>query len=149
MPMRVVQVSAEQTLPLRNEVLRPGKPVSTCLFDGDERALTRHFGALDDQEQIVGIVSIFSNPHPDLPATFTYQLRGMATSQQCRGLGVGIRLIESVEQYLTAIKCAGLWANARTEALGFYKKQGYQVMSDEFMIENVGPHYLVAKALIS
>ena len=149
MPMKVVQVSAEQTLPLRNEILRPGKPVSTCLFDGDEQALTRHFGALDDQGQIVGIVSIFSNPHPDLPATFTYQLRGMATSEQCRGLGVGILLIKSVEQYLTAIECVGLWANARTEALGFYKKQGYQVMSDEFMIENVGPHYLVAKALVS
>ena len=147
--MKVIQIAAEQTLSLRNEVLRPGMPISSCLFDGDDEPKTRHFGALDDQEQIVGIVSIFSNPHPDLPATFTYQLRGMATSEQCRGLGVGILLIESVEHYLKAIECAGLWANARTEALGFYKKQGYQVMSDEFMIENVGPHYLVAKALVS
>jgi GNAT superfamily N-acetyltransferase len=146
--MEVVQITAEQTLPLRNDVLRPGMPLSSCFFDGDEAARTRHFGTLDEQGAVAGVVSIYCKPHPELPTSYAYQLRGMATADRYRGQGIGVRLLEEVHRYLAAIECAGLWANARTEALGFYKKQGYQVMSDEFVIENVGPHYLVAKSFL-
>lgn len=56
--MDIQEISSKDTLPLRNEILRPGKDVSTCIFEGDDAPTTRHFGAIDEAGNIVGIVSV-------------------------------------------------------------------------------------------
>jgi predicted GNAT family N-acyltransferase len=33
-----------------------------------------------------------------------------------------------------------IWCNARVSAMGFYRKAGWTVESEEFEIEGVGPH---------
>jgi hypothetical protein len=46
--MSTRQISQEEIIPLRHEVLRPGKPRETAIFAGDELPTTTHWGALDE-----------------------------------------------------------------------------------------------------
>ncbi|WP_169449456.1 GNAT family N-acetyltransferase [Marinimicrobium agarilyticum] len=129
-------------------MLRPGENVSKCIFDGDDAPNTRHFGAIDDAGGIRGIVSVYRNGHPSIEDADVYQIRAMATSPACRGQGVGNRLLTSAENYVKSQGAGLIWANARTSAVEFYIKAGYRVVSEEFVIDGIGAHYLVTKALV-
>jgi len=147
--VEIKEISAEQTWPLRSEVLRPGMPLSACIFPGDDAPDTHHFGMVDSNGDIVGIVSALRNSHPSAPGSAPYQIRAMAISSHYRGQGVGRLLLAGVENYLRSRGSTVVWANARSSAVGFYQQQGYQVVADEFVIEGVGPHYLVTKLLVT
>lgn len=146
--MIVRELAASETLNLRNAVLRPGKPLSECVFDGDDAPLTRHFGALDAQGNIIGVASIYRVAHPDIAGEPQFQLRGMAINSAARGQGVGGLLLAGPEQYAQTCGAALIWANARSSAMAFYRRHGYRAVSDEFEIPGVGPHYRVVKALL-
>lgn|SRR5690606_39037396 len=145
--MNIREISAKETLALRHEILRPGSAISACIFEGDEAPSTRHFGAIDDESNIVGIVSVYRKGCPAIPLENVYQLRAMATSPRCRGQGVGRLLLRAVENYLEDVEASVIWANARSAAIGFYQKAGYRLASEEFMIDGLGPHYLVVKSV--
>jgi GNAT superfamily N-acetyltransferase len=137
----VRQISAEETYPMRLEILRPGHPIEDAMFPGDLEESTAHFGAYSD-DQLVGIVSIYRAPFPVYPEIANaWQLRGMATLPSVRGQGFGRALMIAC---LTRARMEGaslLWCNARTPALGFYRKYGLQEVGEEFQIEDAGPHY--------
>lgn len=145
--MDIKEISSKDTLPLRNEILRPGKDISACIFEGDDAPNTRHFGAIDKTDKIVGIVSVYRNDNPSIKIENAYQIRAMATDSTCRGKGVGKLLLAAVEKYAKAEGSPLVWANARTSATGFYTKEGYRLASSEFNIDGIGPHYLVIKPL--
>ncbi len=42
---------------------------------------------------------------------------------------------------------AEAWGNARTQNLGFYKKNGFKEVSGEFEIPTIGEHIVVALSL--
>jgi len=56
--MHVRKISNVETWPVRNEILRPGLPVSTCHFAEDELQDAVHFGAYE-AERLTGVVSAF------------------------------------------------------------------------------------------
>lgn len=147
--VRIAEIPLEDTLTLRNDVLRPGYARSECVFEGDDDTDTRHFGALDNNDNVVGILSVYRRANPAVSENNgnSYQIRAMATNPHLRGLGIGYLLINAAEEYVR--KCAGnwLWANARSSAVAFYRKAGYEAISEEFMIEPIGPHFLVCKPL--
>lgn len=145
--MNIREILPAETLSLRNEVLRPGKDISEWVFEGDDAPGTRHFGAVDTDNNIVGIVSIYRKDHPDLTGTELHQIRAMAIKSSCRGRGVGRLLLPFAESYALSRGSTLIWANARSAALGFYIKRGYSAVSEEFVIEGVGPHFLVTKFL--
>ncbi|MCC5835690.1 MAG: GNAT family N-acetyltransferase [Opitutales bacterium] len=133
---------------LRNEILRPGMDVSECRFEGDDAPETRHFAVVDEGNDIVGIVSVYRNGNPTINSADAWQIRGMATSSTCRGRGVGNLLLTSAEDYAKSRGATLIWANARSEAAGFYTKSGYSLASEEFFISGVGAHFLVVKSLV-
>jgi GNAT superfamily N-acetyltransferase len=131
----------DEVVPLRHEVLRPGLPRDTAIFVGDHDATTKHFGAFLGA-QIVCCASLMKSEWEGKPAR---QLRGMATAPGLTGAGLGATLLRTVDAYALANPPALLWCNARLSAVGFYKKQGWIVRSEEFMIEAVGPHHRMVK----
>lgn len=141
-------VSAEQTYLLRQRVLRPGRDISTCVFDGDEQAQTRHF-AIVDSDETLAIASIYRVDRPDLGTGQGWQLRGMASDDRVRGQGYGKALMAAVEHYVKGRGGDYIWANARVEALGFYSGLQYRVLETLFDIPAVGPHQHVIKVLTS
>jgi GNAT superfamily N-acetyltransferase len=138
--MHVTRISAAETVAIRWPILRPGFPRETAIFNGDDAETTRHFGGFVDG-RLVGVTSIYQMSCPDRPdVPRAWQLRGMATLPEVRGLGVGKALLAASENAVRNVGDSLLWCNARTSAIEFYARLGWIVSSDEFNIPTVGPH---------
>jgi hypothetical protein len=79
-------INAAETWPLRQSVLRPGRPLAAAQFPGDDLPTTKHFGAFQGND-LVGIASLFLAEMPEHPGVGALQLRGMATAPTVRGAG--------------------------------------------------------------
>src|SRR2546423_12115220 len=97
-PAEVRLITAAETLPLRLEVLRPGRPIEAAHFTGDDAPGTRHFGVFRGTE-LVGIASLFESALPQMPHSrgnrCHYQLRGMAVAPQLQKAGYGGDLLHA------------------------------------------------------
>ena len=40
----IKEIHFQETFEVRHPVLREGRPIETCFFDGDELETTKHFG---------------------------------------------------------------------------------------------------------
>lgn len=142
----IKQITSQETFAVRLPVLRPGKPIDSCIFDGDDLNTTAHFGIYDD-EIIVGVTSIFQTSTPLLSQKQQFQLRGMAIVDSHQKRGLGDQLVQRAEQYVKENNAEVLWFNAREIAVGFYKKMGYETIGEPFAIGDIGIHYVMHKPL--
>lgn len=138
-------ITAEQTLPIRQSVLRPGRPEKECNLDGDDAPQTFHLGIFTE-EKLVGIASYVVDKHTYFSGK-QYRLRGMAVLPQCHGKGYGKQLVDHGEKCIQQEKFDILWFNAREVAFNFYKGLGFIAKGDPFEIPNVGTHYVMFKEL--
>ena len=112
----VRRISAEETIDVRWPILRPGYPRESAVFDGDKAVSTTHLGAFAD-DRLVGVASIYAAPFPErAQLEQTWQLRGMATRPEVRGLGFGKALLSACEQAARDGRGVLLWCNARVAA---------------------------------
>lgn len=140
-------IPTELTYKVRQPVLRPGKPIESCFFDGDDLHSTVHFGLFIDSD-LLGVVSIFKNSSPFFSYNNQYQIRGMAVLDTQQGKGLGGLLIKKVEEYLSQTNTEIIWFNARESAVNFYKKMEYSVTGEPFEIPNIGKHIIMYKKLL-
>ncbi|MDO7138978.1 MULTISPECIES: GNAT family N-acetyltransferase [Algibacter] len=142
----VKQIQAVDTYTVRHPVLRKGKPIESCIFDGDDLETTLHFG-IYNAEELIGVCSLLKNNNPKFSELKQYQLRGMAVLQSQQGLGVGNILLEYCDNILKEEKTDLIWCNAREVAVNFYKRNGYCIIGDSFNITGIGPHFVMKKQL--
>jgi len=140
------QITSQDTFAVRQPVLRPGKHIDTCIFDGDDFPSTVHFGIYQDNE-LLGVISVFQAKSPYFNEEHQFQIRGMAVLESQQKKGLGEKLVIKAEEYITAKGGERTWFNAREIAVSFYKKMGYEVIGDEFNIPDVGPHYVMHKIM--
>lgn len=138
----IKEVAVADVYQLRNKVLRPGQPVEACHYKEDSRDGVFHLAATDNNA-IVGIASFYPERHPELKEDSSWRLRGMATDPDVRGQGIGVKLLRQGIKNCHSRGAKILWCNARTSAMAFYRKLNFEIYGDEFMIENIGPHYLM------
>ena len=144
--MQIKEISSLATFSVRHQVLRAGKPIDSCSFEGDDLATTKHFGVLEENN-LVGVISIFKNNHPYFEDTNSFQIRGMAVLKNFQKRGLGEQLVKHCENYITTQRSSFIWFNARENAVGFYEKLGYKINADAFDIQDVGTHYVMYKKL--
>ena len=142
----IKKISATSTYPIRQAVLRTGKPIESCLFDGDDLPSTQHFGCFLNN-QLVGVVSVYAVCNMLFGEKKSFQIRGMAVLDSHQKKGIGEALMRDAEIYCQSQQAALIWFNARTSAVGFYKKMGYEILGSEFEIKEVGPHYVMHKQI--
>jgi ribosomal protein S18 acetylase RimI-like enzyme len=142
----IKQIPSKDTFAVRLPVLRPGKPVESCMFDGDDLPTTVHFG-IYDKEKLVGIVSVFEANTPLLLQQKQFQLRGMAVLDSHQKKGLGEKLVKAAEEYITSLGGETIWFNAREIAVGFYNKMGYKIIGEPFNIGDIGAHYVMSRTL--
>ncbi|SOC78684.1 Acetyltransferase (GNAT) domain-containing protein [Salinimicrobium sediminis] len=141
------KISAEETYPVRQQVLRPGRPAREVFFEGDLEPDTFHLGYFD-AGKILGVATYVSRKNNFFEAAVQYQLRGMAVLPNHRGKNIGEELLLKGEKLLKSKDPEILlWFNAREVAIGFYKKYGYQAIGNPFMIPNVCMHIVMHKKL--
>ena len=140
--VNIFRIATEDTYKLRHEILRPHLPIGSCQYPGDNDSATGHYGAFDG-ELLVGIVSIYKANNIKLNGNNCWQIRAMATGENVRNKGYGLLLLRRAELHAHQLSSGCVWANARKSAIGFYEKAGYLVEGQEFIIPDIGPHYLV------
>lgn len=142
----IKEIPSNETYAVRQPVLRKGKPIESCVFEGDDLKTTHHFGLFSD-ENLTGIISLFGQSNPIFAEKFQAQIRGMAILDHYQKKGFGEALVKHCETYCKDNQTDLIWFNARTAAVGFYKKMNYQVLGEPFDIKDVGEHYLMFKKL--
>jgi GNAT superfamily N-acetyltransferase len=142
----IKEISAEDTFAVRHPVLRGGKPIRSCRFDGDDLPSTVHFG-LYDASGLAGVASLYSAKQDLFSEDAQVQLRGMAVLDQHQKKGYGKMLLLHSEQYAANNHADVMWFNARQNAVGFYEKAGYIKLGEPFDIADVGVHYVMFKKL--
>jgi len=131
-------ISAEETLPIRSEVLRSGRPHAECVFEGDTGARSFHLGFFSE-DRLVGVATFHPQDHGKFGEK-GFQLRGMATLPSFQKGGVGNQLLNFAIVYLRGQGAGYLWCNARKVAYAFYQNLGFEFVSEEFEIPGIGPH---------
>ena len=134
----VERASAEALIDLRWRVLRYGRPRETAHMPGDDAPETRHW-VIREADDVVACVTVMPVPFPTADAEPHMQLRGMAVAAHCQGRGYGGALLRAVH----ADVGEPMWCNARTHAIGFYARHGWESVGSVFDIEEVGPHRIM------
>ena len=142
----IKEISSQETFIVRHPVLRKGKPIETCAFEGDDLETTHHFGLFNALD-LTGIISLFLKTNPIFAENLQAQIRGMAVLESHQKKGLGETLVKHCEEYCIANHFDLIWFNARTAAVGFYKKMGYEIKGKSFEIPDVGEHYLMYKKI--
>jgi predicted GNAT family N-acyltransferase len=139
---RVIRrVSTEDIRPLRHSVLRPGQAFLETRYPGDDAGV--HLGAFDG-DRLVGIASLYEEDRVGGPAG-GWRLRGMATEPDVRGAGFGAALLVGCIEEVGAAGGTEVWCNARMSAVGFYRRAGFEVISEEFDVPGIGPHVVMTR----
>ena len=144
--INIRKITALEVIPVRHLVLRIGKPIETCTFDGDNLPTTVHIGLYND-ENLSGVVSLFKANTKLFSLKNQFQIRGMAVLKESQKKGFGDLLIQNAEEFCSEEKTDLIWFNARQEATGFYKKMGYKIKGKPFEITGVGEHVVMYKEL--
>ena len=128
-------VTAQETADLRRQVLRGGRPVA---LPGDEEP-AYHVGVVTD-EGVIATGNVRPEPPPWNPGAVGWRIRGMATAEGHRGLGLGTRVLEALLAHCRSAGGGIVWCNARTPARALYERAGLQVIGDPWDDPEIGPH---------
>lgn len=104
---------------------------------GSEPADAFAVGAFENDELIgVGLIG------PE-GAAGAWRIRGMATALAWRGRGAGSEVLGALLAHARANGAREVWASVRTPAQSLYERAGFQVDSDVYEVERIGPHVLM------
>jgi len=142
----IKKISSRDTFLVRHPILREGKPVESCQFDGDDLQTTTHFGLFIDTN-ITGVLSVFKNNNVIFNSENQFQIRGMAILKDFQRKGFGDELIKHAEVYIKSQFGKLIWFNARESAVPFYEKLGYIKIGEPFFIADIGIHYNMKKEI--
>ncbi len=148
--MKIRLISAQDTYPIRHQVLKPYlKNEAEVFLEGDRIPSSFHVGVFENEE-IITIASFFQENHPQFPQSHLgYRLRGMASKKNQSHKGYGKAAIEFAENILMNRNCDLLWCHAREVAYGFYEKLSFQYFGNTFDIPQIGPHKIMWKKISS
>ena len=137
------RISAAETRPLRQAILRPHQRVEELVYPGDDSPDAAHFGAFLDGE-LIGIVSVCHEPPPHGEANAgAWRIRGMAVVPQLHRRGIGSLLLRACIDHARQHGGTMMWFNARTPAVPFYQAHCFRVRGEEFVVPHAGPHYFM------
>ncbi|MHA1294352.1 MAG: GNAT family N-acetyltransferase [Promethearchaeota archaeon] len=93
------------------------------------------------QNKVIGTIRLQKNNERE------GQLRYLAVEKAYRRRNVGKSLILHGESFAKKINCIYIKINARKTAIGFFKKLGYEILSQGKMLYGEIEHFIVKKEL--
>ena len=147
MKVEILSIKVSKCYPLRHKMLRKGKPLETCYFDGDNSKETFHLGALVDKE-IIGIISIYEKELSQFKNSKGAQFRGIAVASKHQRKGVASKLINYAQkETIKRINPKYIWLNGRISANNLYLGRGFDLIGDPFEINTIGIHQRFIKMI--
>jgi GNAT superfamily N-acetyltransferase len=141
--IKIERVEFAEIVDLRYAVLRAGLPRDAVNFPGDGDSTTVHLAAKDGSA-VVACATVLVNQWEGRAAC---QLRGMAVDPAYQRRGLGARLLVEIERVAVGNGVSLIWANARTPAAEFYRRNGWEIVSEMFEIPTAGPHFKIIRRL--
>ena len=77
------------------------------------------------------------------------QIRYMAVEKEHEGKGIGTQVVNALEEKARAHNIKTIKLEARETAVGFYKKQGYELQEKTCLLFNSIQHYRMQKNITS
>ena len=142
--MDIREITAADTRPIRQSVLRPTQAAEALVYPGDDAPESLHVGAFVDGA-LVGIASVYLQSRDDEAGA--WRLRGMAVVPEFAGRGYGRALFDATVAHAREHGGRSYWCNARTSARGFYLGRGMRQIGDEFELPAIGPHVVMEMVL--
>ncbi len=139
-------ITTPETYVIRHPILRPGRPLNSCAFEGDDLPTTFHLGGFY-KNRIVAVTTFMEQDRLDYGMNNAGQLRGMAVLKEYQGKGFGKLLLNFGEKLLKDRQIRVVWMNAREIAVPFYKNCGYNIIGKAFSIPAIGNHFVMFKNL--
>lgn len=146
--LSVEQVDPYATVWLRQRVLRPRQSYDEVLAETDVPDLFA-IGALLERSLVACVVA-HPEPFPceGPPAgPNSWRLRGMASDPAHRGQGYGAAVLDRVLDELRLRGAEVVWCNARTAAVGLYRRAGFEAVGEPWDDPDIGPHVRMWRAL--
>jgi GNAT superfamily N-acetyltransferase len=138
--MEVREVAAIETLALRQRVLRPHQTLDELAHEDDDRRDAVSFAAID-AGAVIGTASVHREPPPwATHEPQAWRLRGMATDEARRHLGVGTAVLDAAVDYVREHNGDLLWCNARVTAIAFYQRAGFTTRGESWDEPRLGAH---------
>lgn len=134
--MKIKNLTWQQTIDVRHQVLWPHKDPSFCKVAGDETGL--HYG-MTNGDEIVSVASVYIDEGKA-------RLRKFATVERFQKQGIGTAMLNHM---LAEAKQNGIelfWFDARESALAFYRKFGFEAEGERFYKSEV-PYFKMSKRL--
>lgn len=128
----VVDLRAEDTYDLRRTVLRNHWPDKNVDYETDHWPGSFHLGIRDAQGRVVAIASFVVEEATERPGRSAVRILGMAVDPAEQGARHGRTIVEEALRRLRREGVHVCWANARSTALGFYRKLGFVPVGEEF-----------------
>jgi ribosomal protein S18 acetylase RimI-like enzyme len=129
------EIPIADTRPLRQSVLRPHQTLDQ--LQAHEPAGAVAVGVFEADDLIaVGFAAPDGGPG-------AWRIRGMATEPAARGRGAGAAVLDALVARALAEGASRIWCNARTPARSLYERAGFRIVSDEFELPQIGPHFVM------
>lgn len=130
----------EQTRTLRRQILRPHQTEADLASHEPPDSFAA--GSFQDDELVaVGLIGREGEPGE-------WRVRGMATVPAARGRGHGSAVLQALVEHAREQGARAIWCQVRTPARRLYERAGFQVVSEEFELPEIGPHLLMRLRLL-
>ncbi|WP_243835372.1 GNAT family N-acetyltransferase [Maribacter spongiicola] len=123
MSLKIIEITSQQTLSIRHQVMWPTKPLDYVKLPNDNEGL--HYGLVLCNE-LISVISLFIN---DGEAQF----RKFATLENCQGKGYGSLLLNEIMQIAANQSLTRIWCNARQNKTDFYTKFGMTITEKTYV----------------
>ncbi|WP_439185190.1 GNAT family N-acetyltransferase [Carboxylicivirga taeanensis] len=120
---RIVEITPEETMAIRHEVMWPDKPSDYVRLPNDAEG--KHYGLFVDNE-MVSVISLFiESGHA--------QFRKFATLFSYQGKGYGTLLLKEVFKIAQCSNSEKIWCNARRDKGEYYARFGMRLTDRTFV----------------
>ncbi|WP_422358604.1 GNAT family N-acetyltransferase [Reichenbachiella sp.] len=122
MQSKIIEITPEETLPIRHQVMWPNQPLDYVILPNDNQA--KHYGLFIDN-RLISVISLFIENREA-------QFRKFATLNEHQGKGYGSMLLKHIMQIAIQQNLSKIWCNARVDKSGYYKKFGLKLTNETF-----------------
>lgn len=126
---------------LRWEVLRKpwNRPIGSEKDEQEKGSL--HAFILDENKEVMAVGRLQFNENGEA------QIRSMGVHEKYRGQNLGSKVLQYLEQKAKEKGVVKLVLDGREGAVNFYKKNGYVVTGESYMLFEIIQHYRMQKLL--
>jgi ribosomal protein S18 acetylase RimI-like enzyme len=149
MDVRVERVDETVTLDLQQRVLRPHMTLEQVRAERTAWDVmgSECYAAFAADGRMVGCGSVRLEEPPFAADGVGWRIRSMAVEPALRGQGIGAAVLDALLARVAQQGGGTAWCNARTPALGLYRRAGFDPVGEEFEIAEIGPHLAMARTV--